>query len=86
MAVLGMGNAGLETYDAMANHAAYVHVMPGRGGRGPAVSACPGCPPTCYLLAPTSYLQIFCSISLMLSTIARSLSLCGLHYRSQRLP
>ena len=29
--ITGMGNSGLETYDAMSNHAAYVHVLPGRG-------------------------------------------------------
>ena len=33
VAVLGMGNAGLETYDSLSSHAAYVHVMPGRGRR-----------------------------------------------------
>ena len=31
VAVLGMGNAGLETYDSLSSHAAYVHVLPGRG-------------------------------------------------------
>lgn len=33
VAVLGMGNAGLETYDSLSAHAAYVHVLPGRGRR-----------------------------------------------------
>ena len=33
VAVLGMGNAGLETYDSLSSHAAYVHVLPGRGRR-----------------------------------------------------